>query len=431
MAGSRTLVCWSLLLAAGCKDDPKGGTDSDTVVPVEGACSPVVTIPGGLALEDEGVEADRHQAVLGEAPSPVAVRYQWPDEDPSTSAAFLWSTDTDTLASLLEIGPADTFPEGARQVEGYTFLFGGSAINTGDNRIHEVRVCGTLTPGTTYSYRVGGEGAWSDTYTFTTPGAPGTFDTFRIAIAGDSRGAYTTWGQILAKMDAAEPDLILFSGDMVDIGTNQEEWDAWLRAGGDVLARRPLVAAHGNHEFLSQNYFAQLALPGNEQWFHIRYGSMSLLSLNDTVQDSDELTVEQPAFIAQALSESDATWRVAMHHQSAYAACSTHGSDAEVRAAWAPMFDAHDVDVVFAGHNHIYERSVPIRDDAPADDGVTYIVSGGAGAPLYTNVNKEWFNAVANPTEHYIIADVSPTEIHVVVRDLDEVVIDDFTLPAD
>ena len=36
----------------------------------------------------------------------------------------------------------------------------GGEVGSGPYRVHEVRLCGTLTPGTTYSYRVGGEGAW-------------------------------------------------------------------------------------------------------------------------------------------------------------------------------------------------------------------------------------------------------------------------------
>ena len=41
-----------------------------------------------------------------------------------------------------------------------------------------------------------------------------------------------------------------------------------------------------------------------------------------------------------------------------------------------PLFARHKVDVVLAGHDHVYERTVPIR-------GVTYVVSGGGGRRLY------------------------------------------------
>lgn len=423
-----------LLLAAGCDFYPEALDDSGAGL-VDGACSPVVYIPtGGLPDADDDVLADAHTASSA-ALQPLWPRIQWPDSDPSNSVALLWNTkvsdSADSLSSIVEIGPADGFPDNAQRVEGYSFLFGGGEVGSGPYRVHEVRLCGTLTPDTTYSYRVGGEGAWSDTYTFSTPGAPGTFDTYRVAIAGDSRGAYTTWSQIISKMDTYEPDFIMFSGDMVEFGSSQSEWEAWLGASGDVLARRPFVAAHGNHEFLAQNYFAQFAFPGNEQWFSVQYGDLLLLSLNDTVRDNNELLSEQPQFLESVLSQTTARWKVAMHHQPAYSTCTRHGSDMEVRKAWVPVFERYGVNAVFAGHNHIYERSEPILEDASDPRGVTYIVTGGAGAPLYAESKADWFSEVANPTEHFIIAEFSAGSATFVVRDLSDNIIDEFTLTAD
>ena len=58
-----------------------------------------------------------------------------------------------------------------------------------------------------------------------------------------------------------------------------------------------------------------------------------------------------------------------------------------------PLFDRYEVDFVLSGHDHNYERTYPVRGDAPHDiwQGPTYIlprgavevVSGGGGAPLY------------------------------------------------
>lgn len=416
---------WSmLLLLLSCQTAPE---DSAVVWSSE-ACSENVDIPTGF-LEDLDVAADPHSVVLGAAPEPRWIRYQWPSVETGTSAAFLWGTDLDTLASVVEIGPVEGFPDGAVRYEGASFLYGSGEVGAGLYRLHEVRLCGRLTPGTTYSYRVGGEGAWSETFTITAPADE--LDTFRIGIAGDSRGAYETWGQVVEAFDTAEVDFILFSGDMVEFGTSQEEWEAWLEAAGDVLARRPIVPAHGNHEFLSQNYFAQFALPGNEEWYSIDYGGMRIVVLNDTVRDAAELTQEQAVFLDAALTEAGDDWKIAVHHQSAYATCTTHNSDLDVRAAWVPAFDKHDVHAVFAGHNHLYERSVPIRDGAAVGEGegTVYVVTGGAGAPLYGSTEEQWFGAVAVPTNHYLIADVTPQEMTVNAYDLAGNVIDTFVVP--
>jgi hypothetical protein len=51
-----------------------------------------------------------------------------------------------------------------------------------------------------------------------------------------------------------------------------------------------------------------------------------------------------------------------------------HSGDAALRRRYAPLFRRHDVTLVLSGHNHLYERIVR--------DGVTYVTTGGGGAPL-------------------------------------------------
>jgi acid phosphatase type 7 len=53
-----------------------------------------------------------------------------------------------------------------------------------------------------------------------------------------------------------------------------------------------------------------------------------------------------------------------------------------VREDLEPLFVKHGVGLVFSGHDHVYERTVPIR-------GVTYVVSGGGGRRLYPAGNGE------------------------------------------
>jgi hypothetical protein len=365
--------------------------------------------------------------VFGTIPVPQQVRLNWPSNDPSDSIAFLWRTDVDTLATVLEYGVGDELTE---RVEGFSFRYGGTATTPGARRIHEVKLCGELAPNTTYSYRVGGGSYWSPVHTFTTPGEPGSEGTVRLAIAGDSRGAYETWAAMLDAIEQHDPDMVLFTGDMVEFGPNQAEWDAWFMAVGDLMARVPFVPAHGNHEFLSPHYFAQWSLPGNEQWYSLRYGPLELAVLNDTTPDSANITSEQVAFLDEVFGDSTATWRLSMHHQALYATCTRHGSNETLRAAWGPKYDEYGIQLVFSGHNHIYERSIPIFAEAPAEEGegTTYVVTGGAGASLYRDFEPDWFGVVANPVEHYVILDLGPTQGVAVVRDLAGNVIDQFTV---
>lgn len=387
--------------------------------PIGTECDPVIRVPG-----DDTALTDPHAEVYGPGASPAMVHLGWPSNDPSVSVSFLWRTDLATRATAVEFGSDGTLDQ---RVEGVSFTFGTDDAY----RIHEIRLCDGLQPGTTYRYRVGGDGAWSDMYTFSTPAPPGTFDTFRFAFVGDSRGAYEDWSQVIHAADAYAPDFVVFTGDAVGFGGNQDEWDGWYRALGTVATRIPIISAHGNHEGLSENYFAQVGLPGNEQWFTIKYGNLHLVVLNDTPASFTEDLDFQADYIDRSFAEAvPGAVGVAAHHQGIYATCTTHRSNESLRADWAPKYDANHVRMVLNGHNHIYERSVPIHEGVEVQPlaGTTYVTSGGAGATLYPGFDgTEWFGAVANPVHHYGIVDFSPGQIDVVVRDMTGNVIDAFT----
>lgn len=378
-----------------------------------------------------------HDDVFGtSAPAPRHVHLGWPGSDTSNSISIIWLTDTDTLATQVEMGVGEITDPASLDLkaEGVSFLFGG--LENESFRAHEFRNCGGLQPDTVYSYRVGGEGHWSPIYTFKTPPPPGTFDTFTVAFSGDSRGAYEVWGTLLAQMESYNPDFYLFNGDMVEAGPNQNEWEAWFAASGDILASKVLVSAHGNHEILATNYFAQFGFPGNEQWFDVRYGSMHVVSLNDTVINQNVRENDQPAFIRSTLGSSEADWKVAVHHQPTYSTCTRHNSNLELRRQWEAAIKEVGTDVVLAGHNHIYERSKSLAvndqgqtDVVPMGDGTLYLVSGGAGAPLYRESENQWFGDVANPTEHFIIGEFGPDKATFTARDLNGNVIDSWEIP--
>jgi hypothetical protein len=95
-----------------------------------------------------------------------------------------------------------------------------------------------------------------------------------------------------------------------------------------------------------------------------------------------------------------------------------HGGNPALQRALAPLFQRYGVDVVFQGHDHHYERSEPIN-------GVTYVVTGGGGAPLRGAAGAAW-TAVKESAYHYVTVQASPTRIRVVARRLDGTQLDAF-----
>jgi acid phosphatase type 7 len=89
-------------------------------------------------------------------------------------------------------------------------------------------------------------------------------------------------------------------------------------------------------------------------------------------------------------------------HKSPYGS-SRHGGDEEVREDLEPLFVKHGADLVFSGHDHVYERTVPIT-------GVTYVVSGGGGRRLYLAGNGE-LTASSVSAHHAVLVRVSGSRL--------------------
>jgi 3',5'-cyclic AMP phosphodiesterase CpdA len=101
--------------------------------------------------------------------------------------------------------------------------------------------------------------------------------------------------------------------------------------------------------------------------------------------------------LQQAANDPEIDWIIALFHHAPYSACTVHGSTGRVQDKWVPLFDKHGVDFVFTGHDHNYERTVPIKNDAKAEEGegTVYVVAGGFYSPGYTN-GTDWWTVVSH-----------------------------------
>ena len=94
-----------------------------------------------------------------------------------------------------------------------------------------------------------------------------------------------------------------------------------------------------------------------------------------------------------------------MLHRAPYSSGGEHGSSLDVRAAFGPLFERYGVDLVLAGHEHNYERTIGIRESTnPSDALVPYVVTGGGGAPLYPSGTSSWTAFSATRNEYVKVA---------------------------
>ena len=132
-----------------------------------------------------------------------------------------------------------------------------------------------------------------------------------------------------------------------------------------------------------------------ERYYSFDYGPVHVIVLDTELAFQD--TARRDAQLAWAeadLASTSRPWKVALYHRSPYSSGGEHGSDLTVRAAFAPLFEAGGVQLAISAHEHDYERTMPIN-------GVTYVVTGGGGGPLYPAGTSTWTAASAS-AYHYL-----------------------------
>ncbi|MEI6519530.1 MAG: metallophosphoesterase [bacterium] len=297
----------------------------------------------------------------------------------STSIEFSWRTDN---------GAESLTFEGKK--------FSGSP--TGNYRTVNLR---DLTPDSDYSYSFNfGEDVVRE-YKFHT--APLDNDaSFTFVAYGDTRTNYAKHTEIAAAILTRNPRFVINSGDLVENGEDADMWKRFFLTARSLMANTVYLPVVGNHEH-NTSYFAGIfpwtkgvGEVGDDAYSFI-YGGVRMVFLNSTRN-----VEKQAIWLQNYLKESGegVNWTIVTCHYPPYSS-GPHGSDKNAQKYWVPIFEKYKVDVVFAGHDHFYERS--------EKNGVQYIITGGGGAPLYdTEVTKNPYRIFSEKTYHYVVVDVKP-----------------------
>ena len=244
-----------------------------------------------------------------------------------------------------------------------------------------------LTPGASYSYRLdleaGIDRASVGPYRFKTlPLAPAPV---RFAVYGDMRyPGHAAHRTIVEALVREAPALIVNTGDLTDVGSEESNWQKYFDITAPMGAIAPVVPALGNHDADRRGAGALLtwSLFGVPEKGPPGWTSLDLAGVHFVILSTNEM--RNPAQLAWLR---DDLARARRHHARAiFAFChegpwahGVHGGSLQMARDYAPLLAAAHVDVLFSGHDHIYERGV----GSTPEGNLTYVVSGGGGAPLY------------------------------------------------
>ena len=281
----------------------------------------------------------------------------------------------------------------------YTMAMGRPA------RDHEVVLTG-LKLGTQYEYVVQSGTAMSATYTFATCPAPGM--PLDVVFYGDSRDGATAHARVLSEVQKRAPDMVFESGDLTPSGKYEQYLTEFFPTAKGLFATIPLMAVPGNHDAGSpyaQNYGAIFPSPKSgppgQPWtsyYTFQCGNSQFIGLDSNdVQDADQNKFLDDS-LRTASQSKDIQHVFIWFHHSAYSPGS-HGDANNVIANWVPIFrdPKNKVTAVFGGHDHVYAR---MRDSSD----VIYVVSGGAGAPLYSDTKASRATKVVSKSAYNFVS---------------------------
>ena len=301
-----------------------------------------------------------------------------------------------------------------------------------------------LTAGERYAYGLVPAGATSldaarlrgSARTTPPPGVP-----FQFLAIGDTGSGDTPRPGLGEVACGFAPDVVLHMGDLVyGPGVLEEYADRFYKPYGKLLAQSAWYLAIGNHEYAPGHRIPALdafVLPENgpaslppEHCYWFDYGDVRFVAVNTNLRFATLRDVVAP-WLDEVLAGAEGRWKVVFLHHPLYTS-SGHEPTYRVRLSLVPVFDRQHVDVVFYGHNHIYERTQPLRAGEVTDpaSGTVYITTGAGGTALYP--------ARPNPPAYMVlqrddlcsltVVDVSPGELKIRQIGEDGEVIDEWSL---
>ncbi len=249
-----------------------------------------------------------------------------------------------------------------------------------------------LNPATRYWYQVEHKGVRGLERHFTTAPAPDSTEPFTFTAVGDQSITDGTKA-ITYLIGAQRPAFHLVAGDIAyadkdgqGLATDELEarrWTTYFRQVDTVSSQVPWMVAPGNHEmeavhgehgyggFLERFRLPETGPAKAPTSYVFRHANVAVVSLDandvsteitaNTGYSEDTQTFWLRETLATLRADRSIDFIVLFFHQCAYSTCDTHGSDSGVRSSWARVIDEFYVDLVINGHNHVYERTDPLR----------------------------------------------------------------------
>jgi predicted phosphodiesterase len=211
-------------------------------------------------------------------------------------------------------------------------------------------------------------------------------DSVKFAAFGDmgtgEQGQYEVAKQMVTAHQRFPFDFVIMLGDNMYGSQNPDDFVKKFETPYKPLldAGVKFYASLGNHDNQSNRFYKFYNMDGQRFYTYVKK------DVRFFVLDTDFLDPPQRTWIENALKSATEPWKICYFHHPLYSDGKTHGSSVDLRVILEPLFLKYGVNVVFSGHDHIYERIKPQK-------GIYYFVSGSGGQLRKGDTRSSQMNA--------------------------------------
>ena len=203
-------------------------------------------------------------------------------------------------------------------------------------------------------------------------GVPNRKDSLKFVAIGDNGTGDKPQYEIAAQMNAWRGrfpfDMVIMLGDNIYGSQRARDFvDKFENPYKPLLdAGVKFYAALGNHDNQTNRFYKPWNMNGE------RYYAYAKKNVKFFVLDSDYMDPKQLQWIEGELKSARDDWKIVYFHHPLYSSGGRHGSEVDLRVTLEPLFVKYGVNVIYSGHDHIYERIRPQK-------GIYYFVAGAGG----------------------------------------------------
>jgi hypothetical protein len=229
----------------------------------------------------------------------------------------------------------------------------------------------------------------------------------KFAAIGDmgtgERPEYETSDQMNEQRKTFPFDFVIALGDNLYGGHGSSDFEKKFSAPYKALldAGVKFYASLGNHDDSSERFYKPFNMNG-ANYYSFKKGNVHFFALDSNYMDPKQLDWLQK----QLQGAGNDAWKICFFHHPLYSSARKHGPATDLRLLLEPIFVKYGVNVVFSGHEHVYERIQPQK-------GIYYFTEGSSGQLRAEGLERSSITAAGFDTDQaFMLVEVADDQMY-------------------